>query len=367
MHRPRALPLAGQLRIRTAHGAHAARLLDERWDELAAAVPRPDPLASSAWLRAQVVHALDEPLAVVAEEDGRLVAGLLLGRRLRAAGVRGLYWLGVERQRFAQDILVAPGREDAADAVLAAALGEGSYLSLVTRADGALAGALGRVVPWAALAPAGGTWVADLRRTDFRRLRRATAAELRRASGRGVAVQTAVIEEPAAVADGLERLLALHRRRWDGEARDVARFSGAVADEAFHREALRLLLGDGAGASAPARPALVEVREDGRLVGASLLLLQPPACIAYVKATVPGAGLRSPGQLLALAVAGHALAQGAHLADLGGGRLVPGSPKARLDPAWVPHVRATVLASPALRHAARPLGLARRALDGVAR
>ena len=98
--------------VETGEGGLA--MLDDRWDDLVARQPLPNPLLTAAWLRELARWRTGLPFVVAAESDGTLVAGAALELR-RPGGRLGptvATWLGPVEQIIsagaaAQNILVA--------------------------------------------------------------------------------------------------------------------------------------------------------------------------------------------------------------------------------------------------------------------
>jgi CelD/BcsL family acetyltransferase involved in cellulose biosynthesis len=223
-------------------------------------------------------------------------------------------WLGHPRRVYQPDVLAAP-RDDgtAAGEVLAAALGRAHGLVLHdTPWDGPAVRAARARAPWGRRSHGRSSLVVAAGSPGLARRRRDVAYELRRARCRGADVSVTVSAAPDEVAHGLEVLLDLHLRRWEGRV-DVSGFSREDADRALHRRAL----------PAAARAGMVRlavVREDGEPVAATAGLVAAGGGMLHRIATAPGPNLNGPGIVAIVAAVDAMIAAGARAVDLGIGR-----------------------------------------------
>jgi CelD/BcsL family acetyltransferase involved in cellulose biosynthesis len=173
--------------------------------------------------------------------------------------------------------------------------------------------AIRQVAPWAAIANDWGDgWIVGLPPPVLARRERQVALDRRHAERQGVRVAVEVRRDSAAVAEALERLFDLHRRRWATRRDDMSRFSKSAGERAWHRQAL--------GRMAEERRVIItEVREDGRLVASTLVLLAGQGALFHTTAMAPGGVLRSPGHSALLAALVAAREAGATVMHLGRG------------------------------------------------
>jgi CelD/BcsL family acetyltransferase involved in cellulose biosynthesis len=192
------------------------------------------------------------------------------------------------------------------------------------------------------------------------RRRRDVAYEVRRARGRGAEVTVQVLGAPEEVRDGVEILLDLHRRRWEGRV-DVSGFSREEADRRMHRNALP-------AAAAGGMVRLTVVREDGVPVAAIAGLVAAGGGMLYRTAAVPGPLLRGPGIVAIVATVDALTAAGARRVDLGIGNEMH---KRKLSPAAEPSAILVVarrrLAQPVLTAAIEGRRVARGAVRDARR
>lgn len=354
-HAPRhEAPLDGVVHV--ARGDDALARLDDRWDALVERQARPNPTQTAAWLRHQREWEDGEPLVVTVEADGDLLAAGAFGvqRPGGRLGPRVARWLGAPEQWYAPDVLVAADRPEAGDALVRALLREADAASLPVVHDGPFAAALGRVAPRAVRQGSGAVgWVTPLPTARLERVRSDTAYRTRRAARNGVELGVRIARTPGELGPALERHVALHRRRWDGDPTEQPRYSSTERQRDWYR---RLVLAMGEHG----RARVVEVVANGEPIAAELAFLAGHGAIAHTPACPRGAPLKSPGHIVLLALIDELLASGVTLLDLGLGAGEPGGPKASHGPAEDRQGPVLVGSGP-LRHAALVGALALRA------
>jgi CelD/BcsL family acetyltransferase involved in cellulose biosynthesis len=347
--------------VRTATGAAGLELLDERWDDLLARQPLPNPTLSATWLRELARWRTGLPFVVVAETQGRLVAGAALElRRGRGLSPRVATWLGPVEQHFSPDLLADPAVPGGAEAVVAAVLGEADVLSIGAPASGPAAAALDRVAPWRRAITTGERWLLPwpAPRLDYARSR--VAHDLRRAARLGVAVEIRVAAEPEEVARTLARLFRIHRDRWRDRPGETPRFATTRVHRLWN---LRTVAAMAAGGHVR----IIEVLEDGRPVAGNLGFVHAHGAVGHTQAIRLGGALREPGHVAMLAGLEALAEAGAVGIDLGVTSAEPGSPKARLGPTPDPIRLLLAAASPRRQRAyetIRQLRNAGRRLQG---
>ncbi len=339
-------------------GAGALALLDDRWDDLVARQPLPNPLLSAAWLRELARWRTGLPFVVVAESDGTLVAGAALELR-RPGGRLGptvATWLGPVEQIISADMLGDAGAPSAAEAVAAAVLDKADILSIGAPADGIAARALAAVAPWRSVTITAERWIASCQPAALAHARKRAAYELRWAAKRGAEVEIRVACEPDDVAAALVRLFRLNRVRWRDRADETPRFATTHAHRAWNRHAVAALAELG-------RARVIEVVEDGRMVAGSLSFVHGHGGLGHTQGMQLGGTLREPGHIAVLAAVDALAEAGAGAVDLAYGSGHPGGPKQRLGATGDP-LAMIVAASSARRQ--RPYETMRR-LRNVAR
>ncbi|HJX47918.1 MAG TPA: GNAT family N-acetyltransferase [Gaiellaceae bacterium] len=167
------------------------------------------------------------------------------------------------------------------------------------------------------------------------------AYNLRRAARLGCELSFQTASEPRAVEAALERLFVLHRERWRGRTALLPTFAATDALADWHRRAVVALAHAGG-------VRIVELFEDGALVGSVLGLIHGRGALFHTMAVHPGGRLRGPGHVVLLELARQAHASGASALDLGWGAGEENGPKARLGPERVQVVR--MLAARDRRH-----------------
>ena len=232
----------GGLSLDTIRDDAAFAPLEEEWDALVRAMPRPSPFLLHAWLRAWWRHYGEAAqLSVhVARRDGRLVGALpLVVRRVR--GMRVAEFVGGSTSALA-DVLLAEG-EDARPLIERARAERFDYADLFGLQGGSrLAGAapglrlVERVeAPVLELDRGWETVYAEKTSSKKRNLHK----RRRRQLGELGELRTHVARSEAELAEALEAAFALYRRRWEGrpDASDFVTPRGM----AFHRDAIREL------------------------------------------------------------------------------------------------------------------------------
>lgn len=344
--------------VRAETGGAALALLDDRWDDLVARQPLPNPLLSATWLRELARWRTGLPLVAVAESQGELVAGAALELR-RPGGRLGptvATWLGPVEQIFSADMLADPRRPEALEAVTAAVLDEADVLTLDAPSGGVAAHALAVVAPWRRTTNSAERWIASCAPAALEHARKRAGYELRWSARRGADVQIRVASDPAEVATALARLFRLNRVRWGSRPDETPRFATSQAHRLWNRRAVAAMAEVG-------RVRLVEVVEGGRVVASGLGFVHGSGGLGHTQGMRLGGTLREPGQVVVLAIVEALGEAGATTVDLGYGSGQPGGPKQRLgatgDPmSMIIAARSAGLQRPyeamrRLRHAAR--------------
>jgi len=296
-----------------ARGDDARRLFDARWDALLAAQPSPNPTLCATWLNDAADLDEGEPLTLAVERDGRLLAAGAFalspwssrGGRIRAN------WLGATRPVMVPDLLIDPEEPEVADVIFEALYDHAGVVRLSTFSHGWAAGALRRRAPWLRERQRRAWRECPLPPPNLRRRQQEIAYELRRAARRGARIETAVHEDPDAVAEALERMFVVHRERWKGRD-DGSRFSATEELRAWHRRAVRHMAERGAAR-------LTEIVEDGVPVGLTILLLAGRGAALHTTAMRAGGCLRSPGNASFLLAFEAAEKGGAEVMSMGRG------------------------------------------------
>jgi CelD/BcsL family acetyltransferase involved in cellulose biosynthesis len=235
----------GSLELRTLTGLDELAALQEEWDGLVRAMPRPSPWMLHGWLTEWWMHyGEDANLRVhVAHRDGRLVGALPLfvERRL---GVRVVDFFGHFRAAPV-DILAEPGDDETVRRLVERAVGGDHDLADFFGLHGAsrLSAALGdrlrlvRRVESPVLDLTGG-WDdvyrrhTDSKKRNLHKRRRKQLAQLGE-------LQTVVLRTPEEIEGGIEEAFDLHALRWKGRP-DGSGFATPVGRR-FHRAAARRL------------------------------------------------------------------------------------------------------------------------------
>jgi CelD/BcsL family acetyltransferase involved in cellulose biosynthesis len=311
--------------VRVETGDAALALLDDRWDDLVARQPLPNPLLSATWQRELARWRTGLPLVAVAASQGELLAGAALELR-RPGGRLGptvVTWLGPVEQLMSADMLADPRRPEAVEAVAAAVLDEADVLTIGASSDGVAAHALAVVAPWRRMTDTAERWIASCAPAALEHARKRTDYELRWSARRGAEVEIRVASKPAAVAAALVRLFRLNRVRWRDRPDETPRFATTQAHRLWNRRAVAAMAELG-------RVRLVEVVEDGRVVAGCLGFVHADGGLAHTQGMRLGGTLRVPGQVVMLAIVEALGEAGAIAADFGYGSGQPGGPKHRL-------------------------------------
>jgi len=309
--------------VETGEGGLA--MLDDRWDDLVAREPLPNPLLTAAWLRELARWRTGLPLVVAAESDGTLVAGAALELR-RPGGRLGptvATWLGPVEQIISADMLGDARLPSAAEAVAAAVLEEAHLLSIGAPVEGVAARALAAVAPWRRATTTAERWIVSCAPAGLEHARKRAAYELRWAARRGAEVEVRVAREPDDVAAALMRLFRLNRVRWRDRADETPRFATTHAHRVWNRRAVAALAELG-------RARVVEVVEDERTVAGCLGFIHGHGGLGHTQGMRLGGTLREPGQVALLAIVDALAEAGAVAVDFAYGSGGAGGPKHRL-------------------------------------
>lgn len=320
--------------LRLERGERCTTLFDDRWDALVARQPLPNPTLSSPWLERLVEWEDGVPVAVTVEGDGALVGAAAFGLYSPAGrvGPRLVRWLGDHRQWFSCDLLVEPGLDQAATAILDAVLGLGHGIHLPAPADGPCARALRALAPWSAVVGGAEGSVAPLPPPRWERVLRDYQRDRRRAGRGGVIVAERVVAAPDDVAAALERLFELHAARWKVRGGEIPRFSTTERHRDWYRRVVAAMAGRG-------QALIAEVVEDGAVVASELGFLTGRGGVLHTTAMRPGAALEEPGHACQTVLLEATRQNGVEAVDLGLGACEPGSPKASIGPTLVRHER----------------------------
>ena len=246
--------------VRAEVGESCGSLFDDRWDDLVRRQPLPNPTLSATWLRHLVDWEEGQPVAIVVEQEGALVAAGAFGL-YRPAGLVGptfARWLGDHRQWFSPELLVDPKVSAAGEAVVDALLGLADVVHLPAAAHGATYAALRATVPWLTELPGAEGWIAPLPPPRMEEALTRFRRDCRRAARRGAEVTLRLASSPDEVVVALERLFVLHVERWRMRGGEIPRFSTTEAHRAWYRRMV--------AAMAERREVLIaEVMEDGEL------------------------------------------------------------------------------------------------------
>ena len=287
-------------------GAAASAAFDERWDDLVLAQPVPNPTLLSTWLKALAVDSPAQPLTILVQRNGRLVAGgaFALHERLRPLGWKVATWLGSSLQLFSPDLIADPavpaGPVLIADALLARV--PAVYL-VETPVLGLAAQAFTTRAPWARAFPEQPGYRVALPSPRVSRLERKSTYSIRRVERLGIEVNVRLAEAPHEVLSALDRFFAVHESRFP---------PGANGDRRFANEPTRQWYRDTIGRLArESRAFLIEIQESGYLMASQLTLLAGHGALFHGAATRPGGRLRGPGHVLMHLSLQHALDKGA--------------------------------------------------------
>ena len=291
--------------------------LEEEWDALVLAMPRPSPYLLHAWLTAWWRHYGERGrLRVhVAHEGDRLAAALPL-YVTRRGGLRVLRFVGAGASALG-DVLLAPGADPALAARLveqAAAGGHDLADLFGLSGDSRLADAAGarlRLVPRveAPVLDLDGDWDALHRRKTSAKRRSLDRRRRRRLEELG-AVTIEVARTPDALEPALEDAFDLHAARW----RDRPEGSGFATPvgRAFQRDALRAIAPLGV-------PQIVLVRLDGRPIACNYSLRLGDRLYFHELAFDPEFARYSPGHLCTMETLAEAARTGARRVEFLGG------------------------------------------------
>ncbi len=331
------------LRVHVCEADRAEELLDGRWDDLVARQPIPAPTSSAAWLRGLLELERGRPLVLALEQGDKFVAAGAFGVRKIAGSRRPCLasWLGDEPFWYSPDLLVDPQQPELGAVLIDALLDQVDAVHLAADAGGTTLRALKARVPWLEIAESAEGYVLPLPPPRGEYAEKRVAYNLRRAARLGCELSLQTASEPGAVEAALERLFALHRERWRGRTDLLPTFAATDTLTDWHRRAVLALARAGG-------VLIVELFEDGTLVGSVLGLIHGRGALFHTIAVHPGGRLRGPGHVVLLELARQAYASGASALDLGCGAGEQNGPKARLGPERVQVVR--MLAARDRRH-----------------
>jgi CelD/BcsL family acetyltransferase involved in cellulose biosynthesis len=342
----------------------AAELLDARWDDLVARQPLPAPTSSAAWLRGLLELERGRPLLLALEQDGRFVAAGAFGVRKLGAGKRPRLasWLADDPFWYSPDLLVDPRQPELGAALIEALFEQVDAVHLAADAGGTTLRALAMHAPWLETSETAEGYVLPLPPPRGEYAEKRTAYNLRRATRLGCDLLLQTASEPGSVEAALERLFALHRERWRGRTDALPTFAATDAIADWHRRVVGALAHSGG-------VRIVELFEDGVLVGSVLGLIHGRGALFHTMAVHPGARLRGPGHVILLELANQMRASGATTLDLGWGAGDRNGPKARLGPDRVQVVRMLAARDrryqPVLEHGLRFRSRVKRAISAL--
>lgn len=339
----RKIDRADGLRVHVCGAERAGELLDARWDDLVARQPVPAPTSSAVWLRGLLELERGRPLVLAVEQRDKFVAAGAFGiRQVAGSGrPRVASWLADEPFWYSPDLLVDPQQPELGAVLINALLDHVDAVHLAADVGGATPRALKARVPWLEITESAEGYVLPLPPPRGEYAEKRAAYNLRRAARVGCDLSIRTASEPRAVEAALERLFALHRERWSGRADFQPTFAATNALTDWHRRVVVALAHVGG-------VRIVELVEDGELVGSVLGLIHGRGALFHTMAVRPGGRLRGPGHIVLLELARQMHASGATALDLGLGAGDPNGPKARLGPARVQVVR--MLAARDRRH-----------------
>jgi CelD/BcsL family acetyltransferase involved in cellulose biosynthesis len=280
------------LELATLTSAAELQGLEDEWDALVRAMPRPSPFLLHAWLTAWLRHyAGGAELAIhVARRDGRLVAALPLIVR-RRFGLRVARFVG-GRQSALADLMLAPDEPfSTARAVMGRVSSSADLVDLyglptvshVAEVGDTELEVLQRVeAPVLDLQPDWDTVYeakTGSKKRNLHRRRRRQLAELGR-------LEAVVARSPDELAEALEDAFRLHELRWSGRPDG----SGFVTPQgmAFHREAVLAL-------AELDVPRIVLLRLDGKAIAFHYYLAFEQAMYVHRLAFDPAFSRYSPG------------------------------------------------------------------------
>lgn len=289
------------------------------WDGLVAAMSRPSPFLTHAWLLEWWRHwGPGRTLQVhVAREGQRLVGALPLAASGRF-GARIAGYLGGTSAAFA-DVLVAGDRAETVAALLiesAAASGNHLLNMFGPPADSRIARALQPHGVWQIAAVEAPVLALDrgweaVYREKTNAKKRNLHSRRRRQLGRLGRLEVAVARSAAELESALEEAFSLHELRWRGRP-DGSDFA-TPAGRRFHRAALRAMLSSGA-------PRIVTLRLDGRAIAFHYYFAMFDRMYVHRLGFDPAYARYSPGLVNTLDTIALAAAEGAKRVEfLGGG------------------------------------------------
>ncbi len=281
-----------RLELATLTRAEELEGLEDEWDALVRAMPRPTPFLLHAWLVPWLRHYGDgAELAIhVARRNGRLVAALPLIVR-RRFGLRIARFVG-GRQSALADLLLAPDEPFSTAGAIADRISSSADLvdlyglpteSRLAQVGGSSLEVLPRVeAPVLDLDP---DWETVYRsktgskKRNLHKRRRRQLAELGR-------LEVVVARSPDELGDALEDAFRLHELRWNGRPDG----SGFVTAQGipFHREAVRAL-------AKLDVPRIVLLRLDGRAIAFHYYLAFEGTMYVHRLAFDPAYSRNSPG------------------------------------------------------------------------
>ena len=322
------------LSVRAEAGESCGSLFDDRWDDLVRRQRLPNPTLSATWLRHLVDWEEGQPVAIVVEQDGALVAAGAFGL-YRPAGRLGptfARWLGDHRQWFSPELLVDPEVSAAGEAVVDALLGLADVVHLPAAEHGAAHAALRARVPWLTELPGAEGWIAPVPAPRIEEALTRFRRDCRRAARRGAEVTMRLASSLDDVAAALERLFVLHGERWRMRGGEIPGFSTTEAHRAGYRRVIAAMAERG-------EVLIAEVLEDGELFGAELALAAGRGGVLHTTAVRLGGKLDEPGRAPKLKVFRALEEAGVQTVDLGWGACEPGSPKSAVGPTRVAWTR----------------------------
>jgi hypothetical protein len=322
------------LRVHVCEADGAGDLLDARWDDLVARQPIPAPTSSAPWVRGLLELERGCPLLLVLEQHGKFVAAGAFGVRRIASSRRPCIanWLADEPHWYSPDLLVDPQQPELGAVLIDELLDHVDAVHLAADAGGATLRALKARMPWLEIVETAEGYVLPLPPPRGEYAEKKSAYNLRRAARLGCDLSLRTASEPGAVGDALERLFALHRERWRGRIDLQPTFAATDAVTDWHRRTVVALARRGG-------VRIVELFEDGVLVGSVLGLIHGRGSLFHTIAVHPGGRLRGPGHVVLYELARQMHASGATALDLGWGAGDRNGPKARLGPDRVQVVR----------------------------
>ena len=321
----------GDLRLSVVTDAADLAGMREAWNEAAAADPTPNVYLTWEWVHTWWTHfgeGNELHVLVVRDDDGIVAIAPLQRSRLGVgplatavlqrispdAGDYGGIVL-VRREAEAVEVLVdhlsgALADRSVAAVVLSRLLGDDPFLALlrtelVRRTSSLSAGE----------ATLGGSCLLTDLRADFNMTKQTKKHKIRQRTRR-IGEQHGEVaftyHSDGSLDEGLDRLLHVHARRWEGRESEMQGLLAEREREAFMLDAIRAL--DGAG-----RVRLLTLTADGRPVAAELDFEYQRRMFMFKGAFDPDFGAFSPGQLLHHRVIEDGLESGLEVVDWGRG------------------------------------------------